>query len=84
MATAEPIEIPNCACGDRMKVAHHIERGDLFVCLNCDGLQPQEIGLMPKDRVSTPQDKAFEREMNRRIQEWYPGQDDKKKGKGKK
>lgn len=65
------IEVPNCACGERMLVSNVC---DVFVCLNCDGLQPQEVGDSPKRRQATPQDHAFNSEMRRRERNWFPEQ----------
>ena len=65
------IEVPNCACGERMLVSNVC---DVFVCLNCDGLQPQEVGDSPKRRLATPQDHAFNSEMRRRERNWFPEQ----------
>lgn len=69
------IYIPNCACGERMTVSR---AHDAFVCLNCDGVQPQEVsrkpGAGPRARNTTPQDHAYNSEMRRREKQWYPGQ----------
>lgn len=65
------IEVPQCACGERMLVTNVC---DVFVCQNCDGLQPQEVGENPKPRVRMPQDHAFNSEMRRRERNWYPDQ----------
>lgn len=62
------ITIPNCACGERMKVTNV---ADVFVCLNCDGLQPQEVQVPRKPRIKSPQDHAYASEMRRREKAWY-------------
>lgn len=61
------ILVPNCACGVRMNLTH---APDIFVCLNCDGIQPQE--LQRKQRKLSVQDHEFNMEMRRREREWYP------------
>jgi len=74
------IEVPICACGERMLVSNVC---DAFVCLNCDGLQPQEVGESPQRRQVSSQDHAFNSEMRRREMNWYPeqfGAKTKKKG----
>lgn len=67
------IEIPTCACGQRMLVTNV---ADAFVCLNCDGVQAQEVGENAKPRKKTEYDKQFEAEMERRMDEWFPTQKD--------
>lgn len=52
-----------------MIVTHKV---DVFACLNCDGVQPQEVGLRPRDRVRTPRDRKYADEMEKRQREWYP------------
>ena len=47
---------------------------DKFVCMNCDGVQPWEVGMNPAPRKKTKQDKAFDAEMERRMDEWFPEQ----------
>ena len=74
------IDAPDCACGGRMRVANVPYA---FVCMNCDGLQPQEVGRNPRPRSKTPQDHAYASEMRRREKHWYPSQfgvENKKKG----
>ena len=67
------IEIPTCACGQRMLVTNV---ADVFVCLNCDGVQAQEVGENAKPRKKTQYDKQFDAEMERRMEEWFPTQKD--------
>lgn len=63
------IEIPNCACGERMSPTL---KPDVFYCPWHDGIQPQE--LVGFAHMSQKQDRAFEREMDRREREWFSGQ----------
>jgi hypothetical protein len=65
------ILIPNCACGDRMTVSNVC---DMFVCMNCDGVQAREVGTFAYGRVASGQDKLFDAEMKRREAQWYPDQ----------
>lgn len=69
------IHVPNCACGERMTLSHV---PDVFVCMNCDGLQPQEagraLGGRSAPRNKTPQDEEYASEMRRRERQWYPEQ----------
>lgn len=67
----ESILIPDCACGERMTIAGG---GKVFVCVNCDGLQPQESGTKPKPRVKGTQDRLFDAEHRARMAKIYPNQ----------
>ena len=67
------IEIPTCACGQRMLVSN---KPDVFVCMNCDSVQAQEVGENAKPRKKTQYDKQFDAEMERRMEEWFPAQKD--------
>ena len=67
----EAITVPNCACGKPMKI---MGGGKVFACLNCDGLQPQESGGVPKPRIKSPQDKAFDAEHRDRMAKIYSKQ----------
>ena len=65
------IEVPQCACGERTTVSNVC---DVFVCMNCDGLQPQEVGDNPRPRLATPQDHSYNHEMRKRESKWFPEQ----------
>lgn len=43
---------------------------DVFVCLNCDGIQAHELDR--KQRKLTSQDHEYNMEMRRRERVWYP------------
>ena len=69
--SGETIIVPNCACGRRMTKTHAC---DVFVCMNCDGIQDQERHGFNARRKPTPQDHAFASEMRSRERKWYPEQ----------
>lgn len=75
----QEITIPNCACGSRMLVTG---AQDVFVCVNCDGIQPRELEGKPRSKSKL--DHAFESTMRSRQKQWYPSQFGGKDEKGSK
>lgn len=75
--TAE-IEAVDCSCGTRMHYASSPERGGLYVCMNCDGVQKQESGMNPRDRIRTQADRAYNTAINTKCSVWYPKKGGKK------
>lgn len=85
MSAADGIlEMKVCSCGLKMTMSKRVP--DVGACINCDGLQPQELQIDPKTeepykRIKSPWDKEYEKVWEARKREFYPEQ---YKGKGKK
>lgn len=77
MTNAPEIESLRCRCGLNMAMSRRAP--ECGMCINCDGLQPQEIQTNPLTgqkgaRVQTPWDRSFDVAMKNLEREWFPDQ----------